>query len=108
HALLEKYGERYYLIHRADLHDALAAAVRANDPEAIRLGQRCTGVTQTGDPVQISFEDGATADADTVIGADGSRSRVRWALFGDDGPKYTGYIAWRGLVPMERVPPRLL
>lgn len=108
HALLEKYGERYYLIHRADLHDALAAAVRANDPEAIRLGQRCTGVTQTGDPVQISFEDGATADADTVIGADGSRSRVRCALFGDDGPKYTGYIAWRGLVPMERVPPRLL
>lgn len=108
HALLEKYGERYYLIHRADLHDALAAAVRANDPEAIRLGQRCTGVTQTGDPVQISFEDGATADADTVIGADGSRSRVRCALFGDDGPKYTGYIAWRGIVPMERVPPRLL
>ena len=24
-SLLEKYGERYYLIHRADLHDALAA-----------------------------------------------------------------------------------
>ncbi len=27
--LMERFGERYYLIHRADLHDALAAAVRA-------------------------------------------------------------------------------
>ena len=108
HKLLEKYGERYYLIHRADLHDALAAAVRASDPDAIRLGQRCTGVAQTSDRVRISFEGGATADADTLIGADGSRSQVRHALFGDDGPKYTGYIAWRGLVPMDRVPPRLL
>ena len=93
---------------RQDLHDALAAAVRANDPEAIRLGQRCTGVTQTGERAQIAFEGGAIVDADTVIGADGSRSRVRFALFGDDGPKYTGYIAWRGLIPMERVPQEIL
>ncbi len=106
--LLEKYGERYYLIHRADLHEALATAVRAHDPQAIRLGQRCVGVTQGGDQVQVAFEGGATVTADAVIGADGSRSQVRRALFGDDGPKYTGYIAWRGIVPMERVPQRML
>jgi salicylate hydroxylase len=107
-SLLEKYGERYYLIHRADLHSALAEAVRAHDPGAIRLDRRCTGVTQDGDQVQVAFEGGETVMADAVIGADGSRSRVRYALFGDDGPKYTGYIAWRGIVPMDRVPERML
>lgn len=106
--LLEKYGERYYLIHRADLHGALADAVQANDPGAIQLDRRCIGVTQEGGQVQIAFEGGAQVVADAAIGADGSRSKVRNVLFGDDGPKYTGYIAWRGLVPMDRVPQSVL
>lgn len=107
-ALLEKYGERYYLIHRADLHDALADAVRSNDSQAIRLNRRFTALAQTGSSVNLDFEEGESITVDAVIGADGSRSAVRRALFGADGPKYTGYIAWRGLVPMERVPPQVL
>lgn len=107
-ALVERYGERYYLIHRADLHDALAAAVRANDPEAIELGRRCQRVTQTDDEVTIEFADGSSAHFDALIGADGSRSIVRQEIFGALEPQYTGYIAWRGLVPMERVPPEIL
>ncbi|HNS27888.1 MAG TPA: FAD-dependent monooxygenase [Steroidobacteraceae bacterium] len=107
-SLLQKYGERYYLIHRADVHDALAAAVRANDPDAIRLGRRCTGLEQTANSATVRFEDGTHVTADVVIGADGSRSIVRRLLFGDSGPTYTGYIAWRGLVPMERVPQSVL
>ncbi|MCW5572531.1 MAG: FAD-dependent monooxygenase [Steroidobacteraceae bacterium] len=107
-ALLEKYGERYYLIHRADLHDALAAAVRANDAAAIRPGRRLVTLSQTGDGVRLGFADGGTATADVVVGADGSRSQTRHLLFGDSAPKYTGYIAWRGLVPMDRVPQSVL
>jgi len=107
-ALLEKYGERYYLIHRADLHEALAAAVRGNDRDAIRTGLRCTGLRQDADSATVAFEDGASAAADVVVGADGSRSVLRRLLFGDSGPSYTGYIAWRGLVPMERVPQSVL
>jgi salicylate hydroxylase len=107
-ALLEKYGERYYLIHRADLHDALAAAVRGNDPGAIRLGRRCAGLEQAADSATVGFADGGEVTADVVVGADGSRSILRQLLFGDSGPAYTGYIAWRGLVPMERVPQSVL
>jgi salicylate hydroxylase len=43
-----------------------------------------------------------------LIGADGSRSAVRHDIFGPIEPKYTGYIAWRGVVPMELVPPEIL
>lgn len=107
-ALIERYGERYYLIHRADLHDALAAAVRAIDPGAIHLDKRFARLSQDRDGVELVFADGSAARADLVIGADGSRSQVRRALFGDLGVTYAGYIAWRGLVPMERVPQEIL
>jgi salicylate hydroxylase len=107
-SLLQKYGERYYLIHRADLHDALASAVRAIDPLAVSLNKRCLRVAQTASQVTVNFDDGASVSADVLIGADGSRSAVRTAVFGPMEPQYTGYIAWRGLVPMEKVPPAIL
>lgn len=107
-ALLEKYGERYYLIHRADLHDSLAAALRELAPDAIQLDRRNVGFEQKDGKVHIRFEGGAPVVADLLIGADGSRSPIRHALFGEGAPKYTGYIAWRGLVPMDRVPKAVL
>jgi salicylate hydroxylase len=106
--LLERYGERYYLIHRADLHDALVAAVRANDSAAIHLEHRIKSVEQRGERAYFEFENGTRADAGVLIGADGSRSVVRQHLFGAGDPQFTGYIAWRGLVPMEFVPPGVL
>jgi salicylate hydroxylase len=42
-----------------------------------------------------------------VIGADGIHSSVRVCLFGPSKPVFTGCIAWRGLIPMEKLPPRL-
>ncbi len=107
-SLLERYGERYYLIHRADLHDGLAARVLANDPAAISLNRRCASLTQDDAGVTIGFADGSTARADVIVGADGSRSAVRNAVFGSLEPQYTGYIAWRGLIPMDQVPQEIL
>jgi salicylate hydroxylase len=107
-ALIERYGERYYLIHRADLHDAMVAAVRANDPNAICLEHRLRSFEQRGERVHFEFDNGARADAAVLLGADGSRSIVRHGLFGAGDPQFTGYIAWRGLVPMDKVPQGVL
>jgi salicylate hydroxylase len=107
-SLLDKYGERYYLIHRADLHDALAAAVRAEPGAQVHLNKRCRELQQAGGAVQARFDDASSYSFDLLIGADGSRSAVRQQLFGALEPQYTGYIAWRGLVPMERVPQEIL
>lgn len=107
-SLVERYGERYYLIHRADLHDALAAAVRAQDATAIQLDKRCQALTQDAAGATVEFIDGTTQRFDALVGADGSRSAVRQQIFGALEPQYTGYIAWRGLVPMELVPPEIL
>jgi 2-polyprenyl-6-methoxyphenol hydroxylase-like FAD-dependent oxidoreductase len=42
-----------------------------------------------------------------LIGADGIHSQVRKTLFGADAPEFTGCVAWRGLIPMEQLPPHL-
>lgn len=105
--LFDRYGERYYLIHRADLHEGLAAAVRVNDPEAIRLDRRLVHIAGTGDRTRLEFADGSAEQAQALIAADGSRSIVREQLFGPGAPQFTGYVAWRAQIPMERVPVRL-
>ena len=102
--LAETYGERYYVIHRADLHRVLADAVRANDPDAIVTGQRAIELRHVDDGVEVAFESGLRRRADLLIGADGLRSRMRSILFGAEQVRFTGFVAWRGLVPIERVP----
>src|ERR1044072_2118766 len=98
-----RYGAPYFMIHRADLHQALADAVRAIKPDAIRLGARATGFDDDGTTVTLHLaSEGPTGDA--LIGADGVHSRIRNILTGDDKPEFTGCMAWRGLVPMKQLP----
>jgi 2-polyprenyl-6-methoxyphenol hydroxylase-like FAD-dependent oxidoreductase len=94
------FGAPYYHFHRADLAELLGAAVPA---ERLHVGHKLIGLEPKGDRVTARFENGATIDADLVVGADGIHSRVRHLLFGPEKPRFTGCIAWRGLVPVDRV-----
>ncbi len=106
-ASIQRHGTRHMLLHRGDLHDVLADAVRVRKADAIKLGKRCVAVTQTDEHAEIRFETGEHANAAFVIGADGIHSKVRECLFGADQAEFTGCVAWRGLVPMERLPPHI-
>ncbi len=102
--LEERYGEGYYVVHRADLHTVLAKPVLTNDPNAIHTSHRFIDLHQDDQGVSVRFETGAWQRAACLIGADGVRSRIRSTLFGAEEVKFTGYVAWRGLVPIEKVP----
>ena len=87
-----RYGAPYLLLHRGDLHAALASVVPA---ETIEMNRRLIGVRQAGAGVTLEFADGHTAEADGVIGADGVHSVVRASLFGPEAPRFTGRVAYR-------------
>lgn len=98
-----QYGAHYCQVHRADLHAALAEAVRENDPDALHVNSRFTGLDESETDITAVFADGRTVSGDILIGCDGIRSEVRQVLWGADEPQFTGYIAWRGLVPTDRL-----
>ncbi len=104
-ATRERYGTPHLMFHRGDLHGILAGAIRRKKRDAITLGRRCAAVTQNPDDAEIRFDDGTLVTAACVIGADGIHSQVRQCLFGPGKPQFTGVVAWRGLVPMERLAP---
>ncbi|MFO1426007.1 MAG: FAD-dependent monooxygenase [Steroidobacteraceae bacterium] len=106
--MLQKYGAAYYQVHRADLHGALAAAVLAADPGAIRLGAGFRALRERGGRVEFELDGGVCESADVLIGADGVRSAVRAQLWGAERPRFTGYIAFRGLVPFAALPPGII
>ena len=92
---LGKFDVPAVCIRRTDL---LAILLRALPPECVRLGHEFEHLDQSGGKVQIRFKNRAAQEHAAVIGADGSRSGVRSALFGPSDPIYRGYIVWRGLV----------
>jgi salicylate hydroxylase len=54
--------------------------------------------------VRLTFDDGTVREAGVVVGADGIHSTVREALR-SDAPVYSGLGIYRGLVPVDALPP---
>ncbi len=96
-----RYGAPYYTFHRADLLDALASGL---DRDTIHLGHRLTEIAEQSGGVLLAFDNGVQVETEFVIGADGVRSVIRRALYGDDNPTYTGQMVWRALLNGSDVP----
>jgi salicylate hydroxylase len=101
---VERYGSPYITIHRGDLHSVIAQALLREKPSAVHLRHKLVRLSQTGDDVKLEFEGASPVTAHFVIGADGVHSAIRTHLFGDAKPQFCGIVAWRGVVPMDRVP----
>jgi len=95
-----RFGAPYFHFHRGDLAALLAEAIPT---ERTHAGHRLVDLQERGSRIVVRFDNGASAEADLVIGADGIHSRVRHLVFGPEKPRFTGCVAWRGLVPAERI-----
>ena len=87
-------------MHRADLVDMLAGALPA---AVIHTGYRCTGFRQDGAVARLFFANGTGAEADIVVAADGLHSELRQHVAPPSRPVFSGSVAYRGLVPHERI-----
>lgn len=96
----EEFGGPYLLLHRADLHQALAAAV---PPESVRLDTTVVDITQDDDCAHVTTATGERLRADLVVAADGIRSAARQWLFGEDEAVFSGTAAYRALLPSAEV-----
>ena len=86
-------------VHRADLQEALVAAL----PErALRLGRAGIGFELLDGRVRIQLAGGGVEEGEALIGADGIHSVVRAGLFGDSELRYSGHAAWRAVT--QRLP----
>jgi 6-hydroxynicotinate 3-monooxygenase len=96
----ERYGGTYLNVHRGDLHAVLERVV---SPGTIAFDHRLTALEEAGDTIRLTFENGTTAEADIVVGADGIRSKVREFLLGNEPPRFAGAAAYRAIFPAERL-----
>ncbi len=97
-----RYGFPYLVMHRSDLLQILLDACTAEALITPENNRTVTGVELGDDSATVTCADGAVYRAGVVVGADGLRSRLR-RLFADDEPVCSGYVAYRGTMPIEDV-----
>ena len=104
---VERYGYPYLTVYRPDLLQVLAQAVHELKPGALHLGSKVAGCDQDEGRVTLRLEDGRSVPGDALIGADGVHSRIRDDLHGASRPSFSGMMAWRGVIPMQFLPPHM-
>jgi salicylate hydroxylase len=102
-----RYGQPYATLHRADLHALLLEAVQRHNSVRVHLGARLASYELTESTVHVTCDDDAKFQGAALVGADGLWSRVRTQLLGHQPVRVSGHLAYRGMVPAERVPAAL-
>jgi len=101
---LARYGHAYRMLYRPDLHRILVEALEARAPGALKLGCKVADVTQDASGVTVLLEDGRQVTGDVLVGADGVHSVTRERMIAEDRPRFSGCIAWRGVIPITSLP----
>jgi 6-hydroxynicotinate 3-monooxygenase len=94
------FGAPYLNIHRGDLHRILSKAVA---PGTVMFDHRLMALEEKPGAVRLVFANGATTEADIVVGGDGIRSKVRDHLLGEAPPRFVGAVAHRAIFPAKRL-----
>lgn len=97
-----RYGASYWHCHRADLIEALFTSSQKAGVQ-ILFNEKTTSYEETTETCNVKTLSGKSFSADFLVGADGISSKIRTTLLSNSMVDFTGQIAWRGLVPTERL-----
>ncbi|HET6500825.1 MAG TPA: FAD-dependent monooxygenase [Amycolatopsis sp.] len=102
-SFVDRFGHRYFVAHRADLHQAILAACKESGRVELSPSKEVIGIEPRPGGALVRCADGSRYDTGVLIGADGLHSLTRKTVVGDGPPVDSGYVAYRGTVPMEQV-----
>jgi len=94
----------FFLIHRADLIEALAEGFRQAGGK-VRLATQVAAVSLHSGGARVETTGGTVLETPLLIGADGLHSQTRAALNPPAPPFFTGQVAWRATIPGDGGPP---
>ena len=100
---MQKYGAVSRLMHRAEIYELLLGQIK-DKSKILKLNHKLKEIKQDNERVILNFENNIEEFCDIVIACDGIKSIVRDQLFKTEKPKFTGFVAWRGLVDANKVP----
>ena len=98
---LDRADRPYHLTHRADLIEILRQGAQAAGV-TVELGRKVIAVEPGDAEARLTFEGGATEAVPLLIGADGLHSPSRAALNPATRPFFTGQVAWRCTIPLDK------
>lgn len=102
-AAIERWGSPYIHIHRADYISVLKTALLSAAPDCLRLNAEVTGYALAENHVRVKLADETEIIGDVLIGADGIHSPTRTQMLGPQKPIFTGNVAWRAVVPIDKL-----
>ncbi|HJL88278.1 MAG: 3-hydroxybenzoate 6-monooxygenase [SAR324 cluster bacterium] len=99
-----RFGNPYAVVHRADLHGALAEACKSSGFVEMLTCHAVSGYHQQGESVRVSIQNREELEGCVLIGADGLHSAVRKQMHGDEPPRVSGHTTYRSVIPTESMP----
>jgi salicylate hydroxylase len=111
HQCETRYGAPYIHIHRADLQRILLASAKAAGV-IFHMATRVEAYRQDSSAITLETDKGAFKGS-LLIGADGIKSAIHLQMSKAEKnppikPRFTGQIAWRGIIPASALPPRMI
>jgi salicylate hydroxylase len=104
-AAQQRYGAPYWVVHRADLQQALLDAVAGEPRITLTLGAKVEGFKTDGAGIRANVAGAAAYHGTALIGADGLWSHL-WRQVGNSAPpRFPGRTAWRAVIPAAALAP---
>jgi salicylate hydroxylase len=98
-----RYGYRYFVIHRRDLHGEIYEACKRSAGITLEASRGLRGFEERDGVVRVRCENGAEYEGAALIGAEGLWSPTRAAIVGDGAPRVSGHVTYRGVVPSGEI-----
>lgn len=105
--LIERFKYPYGVFHREDLLRGLVNECKNRPLISLNTGARVIHISQDNTHVEVKTEDGRSFKGSALIGCDGLWSVIRDYVVGPETPRFTGHIAYRGVVDINQVDKKL-